>query len=64
MRELCSVYNCEEEIESLNRWDDWSAIKVDAPFVDDDEDELSAILSNETEGELPQTDQQPEAVEN
>lgn len=61
MKVLCDVYNCEEEIEALNGWEDWNEIKVESPLIDDDEEELTAILSNEVE--LTQEELQ-QAVEN
>jgi len=47
IKKLSEVYNCEEEIEVLNEWEDWTSIQVPPTPVDDNEDELSSILSAE-----------------
>jgi len=56
---LCSVYNCEEEIEVLDGWDMWDSI--DVPFLEDDW--VPENIYFELFGDKPLIDEEDEASE-
>jgi len=50
MHKLCSVYNCELEIEALDSWRDWSSIEVESPPSEvSTSDELELMFEEDQE---------------